>query len=552
MDSIRFVLILSLALVSMLLWDAWQRDYGVSYTGAGQAGRTSAQPRDDRDIPQIRQTEVAVEYETKEGRAGGAGARLITVETDVLRLKINQGGAIVFAELLDYPVSLERKDTPFVLLDSSPSLLYVIQSGIIGDLAPNHKDTLLTGEDTFRLEEDEATLEVPLNWSSPEGVSVTKVFTFQRGSYLIGLEHIIENNSGANWRGRQYTQIKRDDPSREGRRLIYTYTGAILSSPEDRYEKIDFDDMAEGPLEKSVINGWAAMIQHYFLTAILPTDKQAAYQYYTRAFSNESLYAIGNISPGLSLADGQRGVLSGDLYIGPKTQAQLKHIADGLDLTVDYGVLWFLAKPLFWCLQWLFDLIGNWGWSIILVTVLLKVVFYHLSAAGYRSMANMRRVQPRIMSMRERYKNDKTRLNQAMMHIYKEEKINPFGGCFPILIQIPVFIALYWVLLESVELRQASFILWLNDLSIKDPYFVLPVIMGATMLVQQKLNPAPMDPIQEKVLKLLPFVFTVFFAFFPSGLVLYWVTNNILSIAQQWLIMKNLEKDMPPSNTTAG
>jgi len=539
MDSIRFVLILSLALISMLLWDAWQRDYVITDPEVTEA----VQSEEDPEIPRIRQDEYVVENETGEGKAAGAGTELITVETDVLRLKINRGGSIVFAELLKYPVSLDHKDRPVVLLDNSPALLYVIQSGLIGDVAPNHKSVLLTTGDTFRLEDDETTLKVPLNWSSPEGVVVTKVFTFQRGSYLIRLEHVIENNSGADWRGRQYTQIKRDDPSREGMRLIYTYTGAILSSPEDRYEKIDFDDMDEKPVDENIADGWVAMIQHYFLTAVLPTDKLADYQYYTRAFSNGSRYSIGNISPGLSLADGRQGVLSSDVYIGPKTQADLKKIADGLDLTVDYGVLWFLAKPLFWCLQRLFALTGNWGWSIILVTVLLKIVFYHLSAAGYRSMANMRRVQPRIMSIRERYKNDKAGLNQAMMQIYKEEKINPFGGCFPVLIQIPVFIALYWVLLESVELRQANFILWLDDLSIKDPYFVLPVIMGATMLIQQKLNPAPMDPMQEKVLKILPFVFTVFFAFFPSGLVLYWVTNNVLSIAQQWLIMKNLDDE---------
>ena len=324
--------------------------------------------------------------------------------------------------------------------------------------------------------------------------------------------------------------------------MIYTYTGAVLSSPDDRYEKISFGDMEDKDEEAQISNGWAAMIQHYFLTAVLPADTEAAYRYYTRSFSSGH-YSIGNVSPALRVAPGQRGELTGYLYIGPKLQSVLETLAEGLELTVDYGFLWFLAKPLFWCLERLYEWTGNWGWSIILVTCLLKILFYHLSAAGYRSMANMRRVQPRLMAIRERHKEDRARLNQAMMQIYKEEKINPFGGCFPILVQIPVFLALYWVLLESVELRQADFIFWLKDLSNKDPFFVLPIIMGATMLIQQKLNPAPMDPMQEKVMKALPFVFTVFFAFFPSGLVLYWVTNNVLSIAQQWLITRNLEKE---------
>ena len=385
-------------------------------------------------------------------------------------------------------------------------------------------------------------LEVPLVWASPDGISVSKVFVFTRGSYRVQLKHIIENGSDAAWEGRQYTQIKRDDPSREGRRLLPTYTGAVLSSPDNRYEKISFDDMDDEVTEVDISDGWAAMIQHYFLSAVLPADTQTVYRYYTRSFSSR-YYSIGNVSPNLQLDPGNAGELTGYLYIGPKQQSVLKQLADGLELTVDYGFLWFLSNPLFWCLERLHGLTGNWGWSIILVTILLKLVFYHLSAAGYRSMANMRRVQPRIMSIRDRYKDDRARLNQAMMQIYKEEKINPFGGCFPILVQIPVFLALYWVLLESVELRQADFIFWLNDLSTKDPFYVLPVIMGATMLIQQKLNPAPMDPMQEKVMKALPFIFTVFFAFFPSGLVLYWVTNNVLSIAQQWLITRNLEKE---------
>ena len=544
MDTLRFVLVLSLAMVSFMLWEAWQRDYGPPARAAARPGdgAPATPPTTDSGVPAL--------PSNPGGQAPGFDApspaeterELITVETDVLRLKIDSGGTLVFAELLNYPVSLEEGAKPIVLLDQSTSLFHVIQSGLIGTDAPSHEHQFSSPRKAYSLGENESVLKVPLRWVSEQGVAVSKVFELERGSYRIRLRHQVENRSGANWEGRQYAQIKRDDPSRAGRMLLYTYTGAVLSGPEKRYDKISFDDMRDGPTKADIANGWAAMIQHYFLTAVIPSDQQATYHYYTQDFAN-GLYSIGHISPALRLAPGGQDELVGEVYVGPKLQADLAQLAEGLDLTVDYGWLWFLAKPLFWCLERLHGLTGNWGWSIILVTILLKLLFYHLSAAGYRSMANMRRVQPRLMALRDRYKDDRARMNQAMMQIYKEEKINPFGGCFPILVQIPVFIALYWVLLESVELRQADFILWLNDLSVKDPYFVLPVIMGVTMYIQQKLNPAPMDPLQEKVFKLLPLIFTVFFAFFPSGLVLYWVTNNILSIAQQWLIMKNLEKE---------
>ena len=544
MDTLRFVLILSLAMVSFMLWEAWQRDYGAPAHAAARPGDEVPAPpaATDSGVPALPSNSGGPASGFDAPRPAETERELITVETDVLRLKIDSGGAIVFAELLNYPVSLEEGANPVVLLDQSTSLFHVIQSGLIGTDAPSHEHQFSSPRKAYSLGENESVLKVPLSWVSEQGVVVSKVFELERGAYRIRLRHQVENRSGANWEGRQYAQIKRDDPSRAGRMLLYTYTGAVLSGPEKRYDKISFDDMRDGPTKADIANGWAAMIQHYFLTAIIPSDQQATYHYYTQDFAN-GLYSIGHISPALRLAPGGQGELVGEVYVGPKLQADLAQLAEGLDLTVDYGWLWFLAKPLFWCLERLHGLTGNWGWSIILVTILLKLLFYHLSAAGYRSMANMRRVQPRLMALRDRYKEDRARLNQAMMQIYKEEKINPFGGCFPILIQIPVFIALYWVLLESVELRQADFILWLNDLSVKDPYFVLPVIMGVTMYIQQKLNPAPMDPLQEKVFKLLPLIFTVFFAFFPSGLVLYWVTNNILSIAQQWLIMKNLEKE---------
>ena len=372
-------------------------------------------------------------------------------------------------------------------------------------------------------------------------VRVIKTYVLERGSYLIGVRYTIENAGTETWSGRSYTQLKRNDPGKSRVRTTYTYTGAVFSSPDNRYEKVDFEDMREQKIDRDAVNGWTAMIQHYFIAALVPASKTGNYHYYSNALADGN-FAVGMISPESSVAPGETGSMLEQVYIGPKIQSVLEGIADGLDLTVDYGFLWFIAKPLFLGLVILHDMVGNWGWAIVLVTIILKLIFYPLSAAGYRNMANMRRVQPRMVALRDRFKDDKARLNQAMMQIYKEEKINPFGGCLPILIQIPVFIALYWVLLESVEMRQSGFIFWYRDLSTRDPYFVLPVLMGITMLIQQKLNPAPMDPVQAKVMMVLPFVFTVFFAFFPSGLVLYWVVNNTLSIAQQWRITKNLER----------
>ena len=429
MDTLRFVLVLSLAMVSFMLWEAWQRDYGPPARAAARPGdgAPATPPTTDSGVPAL--------PSNPGGQAPGFDApspaeteqELITVETDVLRLKIDSGGTLVFAELLNYPVSLEEGAKPIVLLDQSTSLFHVIQSGLIGTDAPSHEHQFSSPRKAYSLGENESVLKVPLRWVSEQGVVVSKVFELERGSYRIRLRHQMENRSGANWEGRQYAQIKRDDPSRAGRMLLYTYTGAVLSGPEKRYDKISFDDMRDGPVKADIANGWAAMIQHYFLTAVIPSDQQATYHYYTQDFAN-GLYSIGHISPALRLAPGGQDELVGEVYVGPKLQADLAQLAEGLDLTVDYGWLWFLAKPLFWCLERLHGLTGNWGWSIILVTILLKLLFYHLSAAGYRSMANMRRVQPRLMALRDRYKDDRARMNQAMMQIYKEEKINPFGG----------------------------------------------------------------------------------------------------------------------------
>jgi YidC/Oxa1 family membrane protein insertase len=536
MDTIRTVLIFALALVSLLLWQAWQQDYPPPAAPAPVAA--TAPPE---ELPGAPPADPGSRARLPEQAPAAAGGIPVTVVTDTLHVTFDTRGAtLVRAELPRYPISLELPQQALVLLQYGPAPYYVIQGGLLGPTgAPTHNAVYGTAATRYSLAADEDVLEVPFT-REEQGLRVTKTFRFERGSYLVGVRYLVENHSGAEWRGQSYAQIQRDDPGRAGRMLIYTYVGAVISTPELRYEKIDFDDMREQKLARDISDGWAAMLQHYFVTALLPVDRLAPYHYYTMALP-EDRFAIGAIAPAQTVPAGGSAVFEERLYIGPKEQARLAAIAEGLELTVDYGALWFIAKPLFWCLQRLHELTGNWGWAIILVTVALKVLFYRLSAAGYRSMANMRRVQPRILALRDRYKDDRARLNQAMMQIYKEEKINPFGGCLPIVVQIPVFIALYWVLLESVELRQAPFVLWLHDLSTPDPYWVLPIVMGVTMLVQQKLNPAPLDPVQEKVMMVLPFVFTIFFGFFPAGLVLYWVVNNVLSIAQQWLITRSID-----------
>jgi len=555
MDTTRLILILALAVVTSMLWQEWRQDYGgpaqpaptaapeqVSEPAPG-GGKAAPQPGVQNDVP-VFEGETQQQPTPADGGRTAAGPQRqpVRVSTDTFDLDIDpRGASIMHAALPGYPLELDS-DQPFVLLDDSSSLYYVIQGGILSkDAAPTHESLFSAARNHYTMAPGQERLEVPLTWRNG-GITVTKIFTFERGSYLIDIRYEIANHSGQVWRGRGYDQIKRSKPESKKHGMVSrSYTGAVISSPDDRYKKLDFDDIQDQKLQKDIVNGWAAMLQHYFLTAVLPADKSANYRYFTNTV-NGKYFSIGAIAPEEEAAPGDTALIRQVVYAGPKKQNRLESIADGLDLTVDYGLLWFIAKPLFWCLQELHALTGNWGFAIILVTVFLKLLFYRLSAAGYTSMANMRRVQPRIMAIRERYKDDKTRLNQAMMEIYKEEKINPLGGCFPILIQIPVFIALYWVLLESIELRQAPFIFWIRDLSAPDPYWVLPVLMGITMFTQQKLNPAPMDPIQQKVMMTLPFAFTIFFGFFPSGLVLYWVVNNTLSIIQQWRITHNLER----------
>ena len=549
MDNQRLFLFVALSFVALMLWQAWQEDYGPQpQTGSKAPPSAVEQSLPDvadsgEDLPAVStdpkspDTFVPEEITLKTGQE-------ILVETDVLSLVIDTtGGDLRRGYLLAYPESTEPDSQPFRLLNDTLPDLFVVQSGLRtpdGE-EPTHHITYSAGQAQYRLDDSADVLQVPLTWRSPEGVEVTKLYTFHRGSYVVGIEHQVHNGTDTDWHGRQYRQLQRTEVAVAGEStFIHTYMGGVLYSPEEKYEKISFDDMIDGKLDRKVTDGWVAMIQHYFMAALIPETGEED-RYYTNTLSG-ARYVIGMISPHQTIAAGESGSFSTRLYAGPKLQDQIAKVAPGLELTVDYGVLTILSQPLFWLLNAIHNLVGNWGWAIILLTMLIKLAFYKLSETSYRSMANMRKLAPRMKSLKERYGDDRQKLNQAMMEMYKKEKLNPLGGCLPILVQIPVFIALYWVLLESVEMRQAPFMLWLQDLSSPDPYYVLPLLMGATMLIQQKLNPAPLDPIQAKVMMALPVVFTVFFAFFPSGLVLYWVVNNTLSIAQQWVITRRIEQ----------
>ena len=551
-EQIRMILIIALALVSFLLWDAWQRDYGPrpdAPSGTDTASSDETRPGSDQAgdavprLPQsVRESSTAAPSSRETAPETTDAGRTITVRTDVLDVEIDTlGGTISRVELLAYPIANDKPDEPFRLLDDVDSkAFFVAQSGLTGESpAPNHNTQYEFEAATYELADGSDVLEVPLRWRSEDGVEFVRTYRFERDSYAVDVRVDVINRGAEPWTGALYGQLLRGEPDSPGGLFrTYTYTGGILSGPEKPYEKVDFDDLATQNVDRSVTGGWLAMIQHYFAAAWVPGAEALNY-YYSQALT-KGRFALGVATPTYEVPAGDSAELSLAFYVGPKIQTRMQAVAEHLERTVDYGWLWLIAEPLFWLLSWIHSYVGNWGWSIVILTFLIKLAFFQLSATSYKSMARMRKLQPRITTLRERYASDKQRMNQAMMELYRQEKINPLGGCLPIAVQIPVFIALYWVLLESVELRQASFIGWLDDLSLHDPFFVLPIMMGVTMLIQQKLNPTPPDPMQAKIMMALPFVFTFFFLFFPSGLVLYWFVNNVLSIIQQWVITKKI------------
>ena len=477
-----------------------------------------------------------------------AASQLVRVTTDTLDILIDtHGGDIVKVALLKHAAELNG-DQPYILLNRNNNFTYVAQSGLVGpgddgtDSA-GFRPTYMTDSAEYLLAENEHELAVDLKLEK-NGVTYIKRFLLTRGDNLIKLIYLIENNSQKNIQVQLFGQIKRDSQQpiidTDAGFGIQPFLGAAVTMPDSNFEKIAFDDLRQTGETFSIQGGWVAMVQHYFLSVWIP-DQNQENNFMLRKKKNEDLYLLGFISPSVAVGAGSRAEVSADFYAGPKDIDRLEAIADYLDLTIDFGILWWVAKPLFYFLNWINSFVGNWGWSIIILTIVIKAAFFRLSAASYRSMAKMRKVAPKMQTIKERFGDDRQKMSQEMMKLYKTEKVNPMGGCLPILVQMPVFIALYWVLLESVEIRHAPFILWLNDLSVKDPYFILPLLMGVSMFIQQKLNPTPPDPMQAKVMQWLPVIFTFMFLWFPAGLVLYWVVNNTLSIVQQYIITRQIE-----------
>jgi YidC/Oxa1 family membrane protein insertase len=485
-----------------------------------------------------------------------SASNVVTVKTDVLHVTLNRnGGDIVEITLPEYRRQIDVDNDPFVLLENNDSRTFVAKSGLVGrnGIDSTSRAVYQTTANAYELADSANSLVVEMTHTDPIGVQVTKRFTFERSSYLIDVDYEINNTSSAVWQANVFGQINRNnfpDPSSAGGVGMSSFLGFALTSTDDPYFKVAFEDINNAMPSHERAGGWIGLSQHYFLSAWVPSS-ESVNTFSTRTNpQNPSEFIGGFTSQEFSVAPGAVAYQNLGFYAGPKDQYALREISTNLDLTIDYGVLWFIASPIYWLLRQIDSLVGNYGWSILLLTVCVKGLFYKLSAASYRSMANMRRVMPKMAQLKERYGDDKMKMQKATMELYQKEKINPFGGCLPMLVQMPVFIALYWVLMESVELRQAPFILWIKDLSAMDPYFVLPLLMGASMFAQSLLSPAPADPMQAKIMRFMPVVMTVFFLWFPAGLVLYWLANSVLGILQQWYITRKIESEYEAKSTS--
>ncbi|WP_372743036.1 membrane protein insertase YidC [Neptunomonas sp.] len=550
MDVQRVILVAALALISYMLILQWNEDYGQQPTAQAPAASVSVygSAATGSDLPTTVNTDKSVSGDlpiTETTPISTPKAQLITVKTDVLDVLIDaKGGDIIQVALPKYKASL-GSPLPFILLEQTPGRTYVSQSGLVGKNGP---DASPDGRPTYAVESNEFTLgdkdsfNVDLLLTSPNGVTITKRYIFSKGSYTIGHEYIVNNGSAELFQANLFAQIKRDqseDPNSSTDMGMQSYLGPVFSTAENKYQKYSFDDVDEVNFNATTPDGWAGMIQHYFLSAWIPAPG-AEYTYSTRKLNGN--YIAGFVSPAFEVPAGSEKTVSASFYAGPKDVDQMEAAAPNLELTLDYGWLWWIASPLYIVLKWIHGLVGNWGLTIICITILVKALLFQLNAKAFKSMAKMRKFGPEMTRLKELHGGDRQKMSQAMMELYKKEKINPLGGCLPIVAQMPIFISLYWVLMESVELRHAEF-LYLTDLSTKDPYFILPIIMGVSMFIQQSLNPTPPDPMQAKVMKMLPIMFTFFFLWFPAGLTLYWVVNNILSIAQQYVINKQIEAE---------
>ncbi len=570
MANLRPVLFMSLFVLAYLMWVEWQKDYApqpqttvvstpaeefsVPGLGASQGPVSGDLPGDlpEPDAGLVETENSKPDWEAGQAVFASGNSGLLTVVTDVLEVGIDlTGGTVVTAKLLDYLVDLDNPGINVDLLLRDGPEMFVAQSGLLSrEVAPNHTSSYRAQRMQYELGPGSDEIRVPLSWDDESGIHVTKTFIFKRGKYDITVQHTLTNDSGQAWTGSRYDQLQRavltdkDDGgfTNPGR---YSFFGVGFYSPAEKFEKVDFEDIAEEPFKRQYSGGWVSMVQHYFFAAWIPPSEEMD-SYSTQVYSPAGYprYIARAVSPQVVVSSGDRKVFESRLYVGPKLQDELDAVATGLPHTVNYGIFTVFSKPLFWLLSNIHKVVGNWGWAILLLTVLIKLAFFKLTEAQYRSMARMRKLQPRIEQLKERYGDDRQRMSQAMMEMYKTEKVNPLGGCLPILVQIPIFIALYWVLLESVELRQAPFILWIDNLTAKDPYFILPVLNAAFMILSQRLTPtAGMDPMQRKLMQFMPIGFSIMFAFFPAGLVLYWATNAGLSLAQQWYITRKIEAD---------
>ncbi len=537
MDTRRLILVLIFTFSSFMLWESWQK-YNQPKPAPQEAA--SAPAGSAAPVPS-----AALQAKAAPGEAAVAApvseARTFTVSTDLYKATVStQGGDLVSLELLNYEEH-DSKEKNFLLFDAKHQ--YQAQAGLIGEGLPTHRTLFTRVDGPSALADGVNEIKVRLESTGQNGVKATKVLTFKRGSYLIDVAWEIANGSDKAIAPHAYFQLQRDDTKPAGETaMVSTFTGPAIYTEADKYQKIDFSSIADNKAKfaKTADNGWLAMVQHYFVSAWVPKEK-ALREYYMRKVEGSNLFQAGVIVPVAEIAPNAKGEVAVSLFAGPQMQSALKEVAPGLDLVVDYGWLTVVAAPIFWALEAIHKLVGNWGWAIVVLTIIIKAIFYPLSAASYKSMAKMKVLTPRLMQLKERFGDDKQRLNQEMMKLYQTEKVNPLGGCLPILVQIPVFIALYWVLLGAVEMRGAPWILWIKDLASPDPYYILPVVMMISMFIQTKLNPTPPDPIQAKVMMMMPLIFGVMFFWFPAGLVLYWVVNNTLSIAQQWQITRMID-----------
>ena len=570
----RFAILGAMFVTAYLLILAWQKDYGHSTTSNQPAPAAVVESHEvSADLPNsqatatstdVPQANIATQQVTD--ATAPVNQQLISVQTDLYHLWINpKGGDIVRIELLNHDKD-KNSDQPFVMLESDAKRTYVAQSGLSGLNGP---DSSRQGRPQYEVEKTaytladaknsqnkdgkaEKVLTVPMVYKTADGVEIIKRFTFKQGDYPVQVSYQVVNRSAQNWQGQMFGQIKRDnseDPGKsdQGIFTLGTFLGGAWGTPDEHYNKLKFANFSDEKLNVDAKGGWVAMVQHYFVSAWIPGHfgDQAYTAKLESRKSADNMNIIGFTSPTINVPAGKTMTVDATFYSGPKIQSELKDLAVGLNQTVDYGWLWPIAKLLFLGLQFFHSIVGNWGWSIILLTIVVKLILWPLSSKSYRSMAKMRVIAPEMQRMKEEFGEDRMRFSQEMMALYKREQVNPLSGCLPLLLQMPIFLALYWVLMESVELRHAPWMLWIQDLSAMDPWFILPLLMGATMFIQQMLNPQPADPMQAKVFRIMPIIFTVFMLFFPSGLVLYWIVNNSITILQQWFINKNVAKNRP-------